>query len=169
MPGAGVPYKRAIPPLVSVNVTPLGKLPLWVIVIGDEPVAVISNAPAPPTVKMILSALVMTGASATVRVKDCVASGAAPLLAVMVRGYVPLLPAVGDPDRVAVPSPLSIKDTPAGRLPVSLMLVVLGTPAVVVTVNDPGMLTTNNVLSALVMAGDVAAALTVRIRKLLIV
>ena len=53
------------------------------------------NVPAVPTVKVVWSALVMVGAWLTVSVNAWVASGATPLLAVMVIGKVP--PAVGVP------------------------------------------------------------------------
>ena len=46
------------------------------------------------------------------------------MLAVTVTGKVPL--AVGVPARVAVPSPLSVKLTPAGSLPVLVIVVALG-------------------------------------------
>ena len=51
------------------------------------------------------------------------------------------MPAAGVPASVAVPSPLSVKVTPEGRLPLSVIVVVAGTPGVVVTVNsdDPPM------------------------------
>ena len=45
------------------------------------------KVPAVPTVKVVALALVMAGASLTVRVKFCVALGATPLLAVIVMGY----------------------------------------------------------------------------------
>ena len=43
------------------------------------------NEPALPTVNVVLPALVMDGASLTVSVNDCVASGETPLLAVIVK------------------------------------------------------------------------------------
>ena len=86
-----------------------------------------------PVEKSTESADVITGALFTVNVKDWLASGLTPLLALMVSGKVP--PAVGVPGRVAVPSPLSTNVTPEGRPPVSESDGV-GNPAVV-TVNDP--------------------------------
>ena len=53
-------------------------------------------------------------AAFTVRTKLCVAVPAV-LAASMVSVYVPWLPAAGVPDRVAVPSPLSMKVMPEGR------------------------------------------------------
>ena len=58
------------------------------------------------------------------------ASGLTPLLAVIVSGYEPLVFAAGVPDRVAVPSPLSLKLTPLGSGPDSLIAAV-GLPVVV--------------------------------------
>ena len=92
----------------------------------------------------------------TVRVNDWVASEPTPLLAVMVIGKLPAAAAV--PERVAVPSPLSVNVTPEGRLPVSLSEAV-GLP-VEVTVKVPADPAVKVVLEPLVMAG---AALTVRV------
>ena len=50
------------------------------------PLAVAENDPERPTVKVVLFTLVIAGAWSTVRVKDCVASGETPLVAVMVIG-----------------------------------------------------------------------------------
>ena len=41
----------------------------------------------------------------------------------------PPVPAAGVPARVAVPSPLSVKLTPAGSAPVLVIVVVAGSPA----------------------------------------
>ena len=81
------------------------------------PVVMTPNDPAAPTVNVAVLALVMagaTGAAFTVRTKLCVAVPAV-LAASMVSVYVPWLPSGGVPDRVAVPSPLSLKVTPEGR------------------------------------------------------
>src|SRR5262245_27363809 len=51
----------------------------------------------------------------TVSVNGCVASGSTPLLATIESGNVP--PTDGVPASVAVPSPLSMKLTPAGSVP----------------------------------------------------
>ncbi len=53
------------------------------------------------------------------RVKVWVALGLPPFVAVIVNGYVPPVPAAGVPERVAVPSPLSVNVTPVGSAPVS--------------------------------------------------
>ena len=63
------------------------------------------------------------------------------------------------PASVAVPLPLSVRVTPGGKAPVSVM-VAAGKP-VVVTVNEPAWPTPKLVLSALVIAG---AWLTVRVK-----
>ena len=66
------------------------------------------------------------------------------------------------PARVAVPLPLSVKVTPDGSAPDSVNAAV-GLP-VVVTENDPAVPTVKVVEVALVMAGAVGAALTVRVK-----
>jgi hypothetical protein len=73
------------------------------------------------------------------------------LLAVIVIGYVPAVPAAGVPASVAVPLPLSLKVTGLGNGPDSLRAGV-GEP-VVVTVNVPAEPTVKVVLFALVIAG----------------
>jgi hypothetical protein len=80
---AGVPLSRPDPAL---KVTPLGKVPLSLRVGAGKPVPVTVNAPAVPTVKVILLALVMAGAWLTVRTKFCVAFGKMPFEAVIVMG-----------------------------------------------------------------------------------
>ena len=47
--------------------------------------------------------------------KVWVASGLTPFVAVIVTAYVPPEPAAGVPESVAVPSPLSVNVTPAGK------------------------------------------------------
>jgi len=78
---AGVPLST---PVETLNVTPLGSVPLSLRVGAGKPEAVTVNVPAVPTVNVVLAALVMVGAWFTVRVKLCVAFGETPLLAVMV-------------------------------------------------------------------------------------
>lgn len=63
----------------------------------------------------------------------------------------PLLPAAGMPEIVAVPLPLSVKITPLGRLPVSPRLGLVN--PVVVTGNEPETPGSNVVLLWLVIAG----------------
>src|SRR5262245_29316384 len=63
----------------------------------------------------------------TVSVKLCVASGPAPLAAVMVSGYVPLVPGAGVPRSAAVPLLLLVNVTPDGSTPVAV-IVAAGTP-----------------------------------------
>ena len=97
-----------------------------------------------------LDADVVVG-SCTVSVKVCEASGEIPFEAVIVRGYVPPVPSAGVPESVAVPSPLSVNETPDGSAPDSLSDGV-GTP-LVVTVKLPARPVWNVVFEALVMAG----------------
>jgi hypothetical protein len=87
-----------------------------------------------------------------VSVNDCVAFASTPLLAVMVIGYAPPVPAAGVPLSVAVPLPLSVKVTPLGSAPVFVIVTTVGNP-LVVTVNVPALPTVNVAAFALVMAG----------------
>ena len=77
----GVPLST---PVVALNVTPLGSVPLSLRVGVGEPVAVNVNEPAVPTVNVVLLALVMAGGWLTVSVKLWVAFVPTPLLAVKV-------------------------------------------------------------------------------------
>ena len=62
MPAAGVPARVAVPLPLSVNVTPVGNVPLSVSVAGGvKPVVVTVNVPGVPTVKVVLLGLVMAG------------------------------------------------------------------------------------------------------------
>ena len=85
VPGAvGVP--DSTPP---VKVTPEGSAPDSEMVGAGFPLAVTVKLPAAPTLKVVELAEVMVGATwtvFTVKVKFCVASGAVPLVAVMVIG-----------------------------------------------------------------------------------
>ena len=117
VPAAGVPDKVAVPLAWAARLTPEGKDPDSAIVDVGLPVEVTVKLPEDPTVKVAEDAEVMAGAKSTVKVKDCVAFGLTPFDALMVKVKDP--PAVGSPDKVAVPSPLSTKLTPPGKVPVS--------------------------------------------------
>jgi len=82
VPDAGVPLRVPVPLPLSTNVTPLGIAPDSVRLGVGTPVACTVNDPAVPTVKLVLAALVKTGARFTVNVKLCVAGEPMPLLAV---------------------------------------------------------------------------------------
>ena len=146
MPASGMPMSA--PP--GLNVTPLGRAPVSLKVGAGKPVAVTVNAPAVPTVNVVLLALVMAAAWFTVRAKDCWALPAV-LVAIRVMLYKPPVLAAGVPESVPVPSPLLCKITGDGRAPDSL-IVALGEP-VVVTVNEPGVPTWKVVLAPLVNVG----------------
>ncbi len=148
VPAAGVPLRT---PVVVLNVTPAGSVPVSLNVGAGVPVAATVNVPGVPTVKVVLPALVITGAVFTVRVKLCVAGVPTVLLAVNVMGYMAAVPDAGVPLSVPVPFPLSVKVTPVGSAPVSTKDGT-GKP-VVITVNDPEVPTVNVVLLGLVMAG----------------
>jgi hypothetical protein len=94
---------------------------------------VMVNDPAEPTLNAIVAALVIAGLWETVSLKLWVAFGVTPLFAVRVRLKTP--PAVGVPDNLAVPSWLSVKLTPLGRAPVSVMAAI-GNPVVLI-VKEP--------------------------------
>ena len=61
---------------------------------------------------------------------------------------------------VAVPSPLSVKEVPAGRAPVAVSVVAAGDPAVVAMANDPAVPTVKPAVGTLVTTG---ASFTVRV------
>ena len=81
-----LPAKVAVPLPLSVKVTPPGSAPvsLKVVAAGKWWPVVTVKLPAVPTVNAAVLALVIAGASVTVRVKVWVALGATPLLAVIV-------------------------------------------------------------------------------------
>ena len=83
VPAAGVPVRT---PVAGVNVTPVGRVPVTLYVGVGVPVAVTLNVAAVPTAKIVLVALVITGAVFTVSVKLCVAFGVTPFWAVNVIG-----------------------------------------------------------------------------------
>ena len=85
-PAAGVPASVAVPSPLSMKLTPVGRAPVSESDAVGRPVVVTVKVPALPSVKVVLSAEVMPGATSTVRVKDWVASGVTPLAASMVKG-----------------------------------------------------------------------------------
>lgn len=108
----------AVPLPLLVKVTPEGSAPLSVKAGVGYPVVVTEKDPAAPTVNVLLEALVMEGAWSTVSVNDWAALVPMPLAARSPILYVPV--AVGVPEIVAVPFPLSTKMTPAGSAPDSV-------------------------------------------------
>jgi hypothetical protein len=142
-PAVGVPDRI---PVAALNVTPAGKAPLSLHVGEGAPIATAVNAPARPSVKVALFALVIAGAESTVNVKPWLAFGVTPFCAVIVIGYVPVT--VGIPDRTPV---AELKVTPFGSIPLSLH-VGAGAP-VAVTANVPAVPSANVALFALVIAG----------------
>ncbi len=148
---------------MSVKPTPTGNAPLTDKVVGDgyPAVVVTVNAPAEPTANTAPSALVITGFLTTVSVNAWAASAVAPLEAVIVIGKDP--DTDGVPDRVAVPSPLSVKPTPTGRAPALVIVVATGYPAAVVTVKLPALPLVNVAEPALVITGEALAGTTVKV------
>ena len=87
MPAAGVPDNVAVPLLLLTKVTPVGSAPDSLMLMPapvGKPVVVTEKVPAIPTVKVVLFALVIVGASLTVRVKFWAGVDPAALLAVNV-------------------------------------------------------------------------------------
>src|SRR5437899_11766789 len=78
VPASGVPANT---PLGASNATPDGNPPTSDNVGAGTPLAVTVNVPADPTVNAVDDALVIVGASLTVRVKPCDASAPTPLAA----------------------------------------------------------------------------------------
>jgi hypothetical protein len=146
---------------LSTKVTPVGSVPVSVIVGDGSPVVVTVNVPAEPTVKVVLAADVIVGGTGavTVSVKSCVAFGFTPLLAVMTieYGLLVALPAAGVPES----RPAELRVTPVGRAPVSLKVGV-GLPDAV-TVNVPAEPTVKVVESAEVIVGAVGVVVTDRV------
>src|SRR5487761_2408144 len=118
LPASGVPAIVAVPLPLSTNVRPLGRP-----IVGDtgvrlsaangNPVAVTENDDGWATVNAADDALVITGGLSTVSVKAWVTTP---------KGLERLrvtceTPSAVDAARVAVPSPLSVKVTPAGSAP----------------------------------------------------
>jgi hypothetical protein len=136
--------------LVAVHVVTVAVVPLNVTVPVD-PKFVPVIVTGVPTVPAVTDRLVIVGPWVTVSVKFCWAAVPMPLLAVKVRGYVPLVPAAGVPLSVPVPLALAANVTPLGSAPDSVREGA-GVP-VVVTVNVAATPTANVVLFALVIAG----------------
>src|SRR5208283_2862413 len=114
------PESVAVPFPLSVNLTPDGSVPVSDNVHVGWPVDVtVTGVASWLTVKVAAPEPAIWHAWLIVRVKLWVPSGVPPLMAVIVNGYVPAVPAAGVPASVAVPSLLSVKVTPVGRLPVS--------------------------------------------------
>src|SRR5712692_9055074 len=145
----GVPLSVPVPLPLLRNVTPAGKGPLSVMLGVGDPLVVTVSVPAAPTWKVATFALVIVGGWPTVSVKLCVAFGLTPFCAVNVMANVP--DAVGVPLSVPVPLPLLRNVTPAGKVPLSVMLGV-GDP-LVVTLNVPATPTWKVAAFALVNAG----------------
>ena len=74
----------AVPFRLSTKVTPAGKVPVSLIVGVGLPVAITVKVFGWRGVKVVLSGLVIAGASFTVRVNEWVASGRTPLAALIV-------------------------------------------------------------------------------------
>jgi hypothetical protein len=131
-------------------VTPFGSVPDTEYDTVGTPVAMTWKAPGVISKNAVLAALVIAGAAGvpTVSVKLCVALGDTPLEAVIVSGYVPLVPLAGVPPSTPV---VLLSITPLGRVPFSEN-VGAGNP-LAVTVNDDTNPDPNKILAALVIAG----------------
>ena len=69
LPDAGVPLSVPVPFAPPAKVTPLGNEPASVKVGTGKPVVITGNDPEAPTVKVVVLALVIVGASSTVSAK----------------------------------------------------------------------------------------------------
>src|SRR5664280_87152 len=152
----GVPEMVAVPLVLALKVNPLGRAPVSASVAVGEPVVVTVKVEALPTVGVTRELLVNFGGVPMVMVRACVTE---PLALVAVRVSVEVPAVVGVPVMVAVPSPLLVKRTPVGTVPVSVMAAV-GEP-VVVTVKENAVPTTPVAEPALVNFGATGAAVTV--------
>ena len=87
MPAAAVPDSVAVPLPLSVNVMPVGSVPVRVMLVTAGTAEVVTlKVAAVPTTNVALAALVNAGAEVIVRTKFCVAAVPTPLLAEMVSG-----------------------------------------------------------------------------------
>ena len=117
-------------------------------VVGSgTPVVEKMTDPAVPMVNVGVPIAPMVGAWSTCSENDCVALGATPLVAMIVRGYVPPEPEPGVPER----TPPDVKLTPLGRA-LAVLNVGAGDPFAV-TLKLPLVPTTNVVVAALVKLG----------------
>jgi hypothetical protein len=162
-----VPLTVGVPPstpVVALNVTPAGRVPVSLSVGIGVPVAVIMNVPAVPTEKVVEFELVIAGAWLTgvevftVSVKVCLGLFPPAFDAVKPIGYDPPVPVPGVP--LSTPEAV-LNVTPAGNAPVSLNDV--GDP-VAVTWNIPDVPTVKVVLAALEIDGAWVPCFTVSVK-----
>lgn len=155
VPAAGVPASVAVPLPLSVKVTPLGSVPARVMEVAAGEVVTV-KVPALPTVKVVFAKLVNCGGLAggvlTVRTNAWAGEEPAAFDAVNVMLYDPPVPTPGVPDRVPVPLPLSVNDTPEGNAAPPREIDGTGNP-VAVTVKLPAIPTVKVAAAALVTAG----------------
>ena len=152
VPAWGVPASVAVPLRLSRKVTPAGKAPVSVMAAVGNPVVVMVNEPAWPTVE---------GGGAGGGDRRGLLDGQGEVLGRAgsnaiggregERNRSRRYPLPVRPASVAVPLWLSVRVTPAGSEPVSVMEAV-GYP-VVVMVNEPDWPTVKLLLSALVIVG----------------
>src|ERR1035438_9235318 len=115
-PASGLPEIVAVPSWLSVRVSPGGKEPVVMPMVGaGNPVVVTLKLYGVPTVPAGGAALDTDGAEPTFTVIVCWAFGVTPFAAVTTIGKAPTC--VDEPEIVAVPFPLSLKPMPVGRGP----------------------------------------------------
>jgi hypothetical protein len=153
----GVPARVAVPLPLSVKVSPGGTLDQPKLGAG-YPLVVTVKLSDVPARAVALSALVKAGAVPTTTVNDWVALGLTPLLATIVMSVVPVVVGVPEIRAVPLPAALSVKDSPAGSVPDSL-IAGTGEP-VVVMATAPAWPAVKSAVDALVMMGA-AAVVTV--------
>src|SRR5688500_13834918 len=84
VPATGVPLSVPVPLPLSTKLTPVGRgtPPRVMLALEGKPLVVTVKVPSVPTVNVVLSTLVIVGASFTVRVKSCVGEEPAAFVAV---------------------------------------------------------------------------------------
>ncbi len=129
MPGPGVPVRAP----EGSRASPVGKLPEAIekVAVG-KPLVRTLKEPGMPAVKLALWLEMKEGAWFTVRRKDWVLSGFTPLVALMVKEWVPPDPGVGVPEMV----PEALRVSPPGRAPDEMEKTGAGNPVAKVE-NEP--------------------------------
>ncbi len=141
-------------------VTPAGSVPVKLkSEAGDSGIVRMPKLLFVPTTKVVLFTLVKYGSGVTTdKVKVCVAAGATPFVAVMVKEKLAGVPESGKPTRVAVPSVLSMKESQLGSVP-EVFNEAVGVP-IVRTVKIDSAPTIKLVLAAVVIVGATSVGAT---------
>src|SRR5580704_7463038 len=103
-------------PVVVLNDTPVGSVPVSAKLDVGKPLAVTAKVPRVPTVNTVFAGLMMAGASSTTIVKICPSPTPTLLIGVNVTENVPPVPGSGVP----LKTPIELKPKPLGSVPASL-------------------------------------------------